>query len=82
MTSPQPDLSKYQKLCTGDTLIIFPGKFDSYLWQDGSTQDSFAVSGPGTFSVTATNICGTKKTETSITEQPCIIAFPNAFTPK
>jgi gliding motility-associated-like protein len=81
ITSPQPDLGKYQKLCTGDTLIIFPGKFDSYVWQDGSTQDSFAVSGPGTYSVTATNICGTKKTETSIVEQPCIIAFPNAFTP-
>jgi gliding motility-associated-like protein len=80
-TSPQPDLGEYQKLCTGDTLFISPGKFDSYIWQDGSSRDSFAVTKAGTYSVTATNVCGTKKAETNIAEQPCIINFPNAFTP-
>jgi gliding motility-associated-like protein len=81
LTNPQPDLSKYQQLCTGDTLIIFPGKFDSYIWQDGSTQDSFAVTKAGTYAVAVTNMCGTKKTETNITGQLCVITFPNAFTP-
>jgi gliding motility-associated-like protein len=81
VTSPQPDLGKYEKLCTGDTLFIYPGKFDSYTWQDGSSRDSFAVTKSGTYAVTATNVCGSKKTETTIVEQPCIIRFPNAFTP-
>ena len=81
VTSPQPNLGEYQAVCTGDTLFISPGKYDFYVWQDGSTQDSFAVTGPGTYSVTVSNMCGSKKAETNIIERPCIISFPNAFTP-
>jgi gliding motility-associated-like protein len=81
VTPPQPNLGESQMVCTGDTLLISPGKFDAYSWQDGSTGDEFAVTRAGTYSVTVTNICGSKQAETGITEQTCIINFPNAFTP-
>jgi gliding motility-associated-like protein len=78
---PQPNLGEYQMVCTGDTILIYPGKFDTYQWQDGSTQETFPVTHAGTYSVNVTNICGSKKAEAIIAEQICIISFPNAFTP-
>ncbi len=39
-------------LCTGDTLVISPGVFDSYQWQDGSAGSSFTVTKGGNYSVT------------------------------
>ncbi|MDQ2719471.1 MAG: gliding motility-associated C-terminal domain-containing protein [Bacteroidota bacterium] len=68
-------------LCTGDSIILSPGIFDSYLWQDGSISSSFIVSHGGTYSVKISNKCGMATRTTVINERVCNIMFPNAFTP-
>ena len=80
-TLPVPDLSKFTTLCQGDSLVLNPGNFDSYLWQDGSTKNKFTVKKQGTYLVTVTNSCGSSTTETTIATTVCNIIFPNAFTP-
>jgi gliding motility-associated-like protein len=46
-------------LCPGKTIVLkaIPG-FTSYLWQDGSTADSFRVTTPGLYKVSGTDSCG------------------------
>ncbi|MDQ6761829.1 MAG: gliding motility-associated C-terminal domain-containing protein, partial [Bacteroidota bacterium] len=68
-------------LCTGDSIVLAPGDFDSYLWQDGSIKSSFVVTHGGMYSVRVTNKCGTAIKNTLVNERACIIMFPNAFTP-
>lgn len=40
---PNPVLRSNGILCTGDSIELSPGNFNSYLWQDGSTQSRFQV---------------------------------------
>ena len=68
-------------LCTGDSLLLSPGSFDNYFWNDGSTNSSITISRGGRYSVTVSNQCGTAVKEINIKEQVCNLAFPTAFTP-
>ncbi|MDQ2752636.1 MAG: gliding motility-associated C-terminal domain-containing protein, partial [Bacteroidota bacterium] len=68
-------------LCTGDSLLISPGVWDTYLWQDGSTGNHFAVTKGGLYSVLISNQCGSSTQQIKVTEQVCNVAFPSAFTP-
>jgi gliding motility-associated-like protein len=68
-------------LCTGDSIVLSPGNFDSYLWQDGSVKSNFTVMKGGTYSVRVTNKCGATIKEITVNERVCNIMFPNAFTP-
>ncbi len=78
---PVPDLGGDKNLCSGDTTILYPGKFDTYLWQDGSTQSHLTVIQPGPYSVTVTDSCGSASAQVLITGSTCEIYFPSAFTP-
>lgn len=78
---PVPVLASRADLCPGDSLVLSPGVFDSYLWQDGSVPDHFIVTTPGIYRVTVTNACGNGKTTISVTGQNCGMFFPSAFTP-
>ncbi len=78
---PNPDLGPDKEICQGDTLILTPGIFLSYLWQDNSTADHFAVTQGGIYSVTVTNTCGSNQDEVVILSEECYEYFPNAFTP-
>jgi len=80
-TPPLPDLGPNKELCTGDTLVLYPGKYAAYLWQDNSTNDRFIVKQQGFYSVTVTNACGSATDNVSFTGVDCVILFPNAFTP-
>lgn len=54
------NLGEDTTLCKGDSLSIsasFP--FSTYEWDDGSSDTSFLVTKPGTYSITITNYCGT-----------------------
>ncbi|HLP21569.1 MAG TPA: PKD domain-containing protein, partial [Chitinophagales bacterium] len=46
-------------LCAGETLLLNPGVYSSYLWQDNSTGSTFNVTGGGLYyvEVTATGGC-------------------------
>lgn len=68
-------------LCTGDAIILSPGIFDSYLWQDGSAKNNFVVTRGGTYFVRVSDKCGIATRTTVINERVCNIMFPNAFTP-
>jgi gliding motility-associated-like protein len=73
-------------LCYGQTTALKPNiKNIQYLWQDGSTRDSFLVQKPGTYTVQLTNQygCSVTKSITINFEQcsACNLFVPSAFTP-
>ncbi|MEI9934260.1 MAG: gliding motility-associated C-terminal domain-containing protein [Ferruginibacter sp.] len=78
---PNPNLGIDTEICRGNPLVLSPGLFDTYLWQDGSTQQSFAVKNSGVYSVTVTNLCGLAKDEITVSEINCDVYFPSAFVP-
>lgn len=47
------DLGDDATLCEGETLVLTAPGFDSYLWQDGSTAQTFEVSETGVYSLQA-----------------------------
>ncbi|MFT4016439.1 MAG: gliding motility-associated C-terminal domain-containing protein [Agriterribacter sp.] len=78
---PVPDLGFDKELCAGDSLVLLPGVFNSYLWQDNSTLNHFVVKQPGLYSVEVSNICGSVSDEIIVAEKLCNEIFPNAFSP-
>jgi gliding motility-associated-like protein len=49
----RPDTS----ICEGNSIVLNPGAgYSSYLWQDGSTNQTYSVSASGLYSVTITDI--------------------------
>lgn len=79
-TNPQPAFES-AAYCIGDSLVLSPGDFLSYLWQDGSTEKQYAVTRPGVYAVTVTNACGSSRKEISVTQKACNVLFPSGFTP-
>jgi gliding motility-associated-like protein len=77
--NPGPNVDT--SLCAGDTLIFSPGSFDSYTWQDGSTNSSYLVDQAGTYRVTVSNVCGTATKRYAVAGRVCTVVFPSAFTP-
>ena len=78
---PSPNLGPDTSICFEKKLIISPGLFDSYLWQDGSTLNTYSVGAIGLYSVKVTNFCGSAIDRIEIIENSCEVFFPNVFTP-
>lgn len=56
---PDIDLGGNGYVCEGDTVILDAGdEFESYLWQDNSTNQTYIVSEGGTYTVTFTDVYG------------------------
>ena len=69
-------------ICNGNTILLNPGIFSSYLWQDNSTSPSFLVNRTGKYYVMVTNSSGCKSSDTINVVVGCKdIYFPTAFTP-
>ena len=71
-------------LCEGDELVLSAYlPFCSYRWQDGSTEPRFVVRQPGSYSVTATNLCYSHNDDIDIDYESCAqeLWMPNAFSP-
>jgi len=81
LNKPQPNLGETQMLCNGDSIRLFPGNYNSYLWQDGSSADHLTVKQAGIYAVVVGNSCGTRRAQVVITEGPCGLFFPTAFSP-
>jgi len=69
-------------ICPGDKLILNPGNFSSYKWQDNSMASTFTVTSTGNYSVFVTDIMGcTGSGSVKVTVDCSEIFFPSAFTP-
>lgn len=72
-----------KNICAGDTVVLNPGTFDSYLWQDGSTSPTYAATKAGVYWVKVTYPNGCTAAD-SIAVEPigCLPAkIHNTFTP-
>jgi gliding motility-associated-like protein len=76
-----PKLESVDYVCKGDSLKLFPGEFETYRWQDGSTDSQYVVRTAGNYSVTVSNMCESATATTSVSERVCGVFFPSAFTP-
>jgi len=59
--SPQAYLGGDTGVCPGGTITLAakdPTGITSWLWQDGATTPGYLVSGPGTYTLQASNACG------------------------
>lgn len=69
-------------LCNGDSLILrYIGPPATYAWQDGSSQDTFAVRGAGQYSLTATEAAGCSASSSiaiSYRPLPTVSTIPDA----
>ena len=71
-------------LCEGKTLTLSAEvPYCDYLWQDGSTQPTYLVRGPGTYSVEVSNKCFSHWDAVNVDYEHCAqeLYLPNAFTP-
>ena len=76
---PLPELGADRGVCIGKVLILNPGNFTSYLWQDGNTDSTYTTNIIGTYSVSVTNLFGCKAADTmKLTE---IYTLPADFLP-
>ncbi len=79
----KPHLGPPKGLCFGDTVLLSPGTFISYLWQDGSTKPTYNVTNAGTYWVRVSYPTGCTVADTMVVKLiGCLPAkIPNTFTP-
>lgn len=69
-------------ICPGEKLVLNAGTYDSYLWQDLSTNPTFTVTQTGNYSVTVTDVNGCTGSDAIKVVVDCSdIYFPDVFTP-
>ncbi len=82
-TAPVFTLGKDTFLCNGESILLNPqiNTVATYLWQDGSTASTYLVQTSGTYSLTASNQCGSFTDSVNIGLGLCKLFMPSAFTP-
>lgn len=69
-------------LCAGQVMVLDPKVRQAQtLWPDGSHTPTFVVKTPGTYALTATNVCGIATRVITVHKGYCKLAMPSAFTP-
>ena len=81
--NPMPFLGADTSHCLKTPYNLYPGDFNKYQWQDGSTKDNFSVEEYGTFGVTVTNEFGCVGSDSVFISDGCLphLYVPNAFSP-
>lgn len=80
----KPNLGRDTAVCANETLVLNAGSYNSYLWQDGSTNRTYTVSNSGQYKViVSTGIGCTDSASITITVMDdCFdLVFPSAFAP-
>jgi gliding motility-associated-like protein len=76
------DLGTDTTMCYFDSLVLAPGSYASYLWQNGSSDSSFSVHFSGMYSVIVTDQYGCTDMDTiNILFDRCEPGMVNVFTP-
>jgi gliding motility-associated-like protein len=84
IASPIPDLGGNITYCNLDeALILDPGNFTTYEWEDGSDQSYYWVDEPGKYKVIVANDYGCQGVDSLWVKQfcPTEIFIPNVFSP-
>lgn len=82
LDKPRFSLGADQQLCPGLSLILSPGLNNvTYLWQDGTTDNTKEVRSTGLYFVDITNSCGTTRDSITVSTGNCTVYVPSAFTP-
>lgn len=82
MVPVQFSLGNDTTICNGETLLLSPGSFQQYLWQDNTTAPVYSVNQSGNYFVEVTNTAGCKGSDTIQVTVYCVgIYFPTSFTP-
>ncbi len=74
---PTITASNSNHLCAGETIFLISSPGVNYLWADGSTAQSIAVTESGTYTVAVDGICS----ETQIVSEPYDVVFLEAAIP-
>ena len=78
----QASLGGDTTICPGEQLVLSPGNFKTYQWQDNSTAPTFNVTASGNYRVQVVDTDGCTSSDEINVEVICIdIFFPTAFTP-
>jgi len=76
------NLGKDTLICEGEQLLLQPGSFSVYKWQDNSNNPSFNVVKTGNYAVQVTDVNGCVATDNiQVTVDCSDVFFPTAFTP-
>jgi gliding motility-associated-like protein len=80
---PRFTLGNDQYICAGNPVILKPVLNPAWQlsWQDGSGSPSYTITQPGTYSLTATNNCGSTLDEIKVDKGVCSVYVPTGFTP-
>ncbi len=70
-------------ICRDSLLRLNLTGYSNYIWQDSTVGGTYVISQPGTYSVSATNICGTGADTIIVDTRICLckLVIPNTFTP-
>lgn len=70
-------------MCNQMKMILDPhvSLIDNVKWQDGAVGHTFMVYTPGTYSVTASNKCGSDHVSVKVISKLCEVVMPTAFSP-
>lgn len=78
----RPNLGNDTLICNNETLVLNPGIFSAYRWQDNSTRPTFTVQNTGRYFVEVRNAEGCIGSDTINVTVDCKGVFiPNAFSP-
>ena len=80
----KPFIGNDTAICLTDKLILNAGLYDTYLWQDGSTNATFTVANSGMYSVKITNLGNCSNADTvaiNVLNDCNDINFANSFSP-
>jgi gliding motility-associated-like protein len=82
---PEPNLGRDSVICTRDEfdLILDPGLYSTYAWQDNSNSSTYFITSEGQYSVEVTDQygCVGQDSVLLIEQCPTKIFMPNIFTP-
>jgi gliding motility-associated-like protein len=80
---PKFTLGPDQLICPGNTITLNPvvDPLWQLQWQDGTSNPVYTITKTGTYSLTATNTCGSTSDDIIVSKGLCTIFIPNAFTP-